>query len=89
LAGIGEFLLDLGLMTKDSRYRDDALSIFNLMLARSGGSKTAPRFPGSNLVDDAPGWGNGTAGILSFLRRLIDPATPRHWLADNGQLLPR
>jgi hypothetical protein len=88
LAGVGEFLLDLGLITRNPAYRRHALGILDLMLARSGGSPTAPRFPGSSLSDDAPGWGTGTTGVLSFLRRLIDPATPRHWLADTGQLLP-
>ena len=62
LAGIGEFLLDLAALTGDIHYRQSALAIFNLMLIRSGGSRTALRSPESSIETGNPGWAAGTAG---------------------------
>lgn len=86
LAGVGELLLDLFLITGEPHYWDDANGVLGLILDRSSGSLTAPRFPGSSLLEEASGWGNGTAGVLAFLRRLAEPATPRLWMADDGLL---
>ncbi|WP_188987644.1 hypothetical protein [Saccharopolyspora thermophila] len=40
------------------------------MLARSGGDLTAPVFPDNSLESASGPWSTGTAGVLSFLRRL-------------------
>jgi hypothetical protein len=80
LAGIGEFLLDLAIVTDDIRYRQDAIDILNLMLIRSGGTRTEPSFPDSNMATSTPSWATGAGGVLSFLRRLIDPFSPRLWM---------
>lgn len=83
LAGIGEFLLDLAIVADDIRYRQDAINILDLMLVRSGGSLTAPSFPDTSLATSTPGWATGASGVLSFLRRLVDPSSPRLWMADS------
>jgi len=83
LAGIGEFLLDLAVVTDDTRYQKDAMDILHLMLTRSGGSRTAPSFPDTTLASSTPGWATGASGVLSYLRRLIDPSSPRLWMADS------
>ena len=83
LAGVGEFLLDLSMLTDGIHYRQEAMNILNLILIRSGGSPTAPTFPDSTMVANTPGWATGASGILSFLRRLVDPASRRLWMVDN------
>lgn len=83
LAGIGEFLLDLANETDDIHYRQDALGILDSMLIRSGGSKTAPSFPDSSMATNSPAWATGTSGVLSFLRRTVDPSSTRLWMADS------
>ncbi len=83
LAGIGEFMLDLALATGDIRYRQDAIDILNLILYRSGGSQTTPSFPDTTMAYSTPGWATGSSGILSFLRRLVNPSSPRLWMADS------
>jgi hypothetical protein len=88
LAGVGEFFLDMALLTGESRYKDNALETLTFILARAGGTAAAPRFPGSDLRDEAAGWGMGIAGVLAFLRRLAEPATHRSCLADGRRLLP-
>ncbi len=83
LAGIGEFLLDMAIVADDVRYRRDAFDILNLMLIRSGGSTRAPSFPDTSMAANSPGWAIGASGVLSFLRRLVDPSSLRLWMADS------
>lgn len=80
LAGVGELFLDLSNLTGERSHSDRAATILSAMLVRSGGSTSSPRIFGS--VARSPGWGNGSAGILGFLRRLTDPSTPRQWYLD-------
>ena len=83
LAGVGEFLLDLAVAADDVRYHRDAIDILNLMLMRSGGSRSAPSFPDNTMAASSPAWAIGSSGILSFLRRLADPSRDRLWMADS------
>jgi hypothetical protein len=83
LAGIGEFLLDLAIVTGDIHYRQNAIDVLNLMLIRSGGSRSAPCFPDNSMATNTPGWATGASGVLSFLRRLVDPSSLRLWMADS------
>lgn len=83
MAGIGEFLLDLAAVTEEHAYRRAAMDVLELMLLRSGGSRTSPSFPDTSMATNTPGWANGASGVLSFLRRLVDPSTPRLWMADG------
>jgi serine/threonine protein kinase len=83
LAGIGEFLLDLAVAADNIRYHRDAMEILNLMLMRSGGSRSAPSFPDNTMAASSPAWATGMSGVLSFLRRLADPSNARLWMADS------
>jgi len=79
LAGMGEALVDVALVTGDDAYWRGAEEIAELMLIRSGGETGRPVFPGNDLDTQAFTWGTGTAGILSFLRRLDRRAGTRLW----------
>lgn len=81
LAGMGEALIDVALATGDEAYWRGAEEIVELMLVRSGGEPGRPVFPGNDLDTQAFTWGTGTAGILSFLRRLDARSGPRLWTA--------
>lgn len=83
LAGTGEFLLDLAVATGDLRYRNQAMEVLSLMLLRSGGRRSAPKFPDTSMATETPGWATGASGVLSFLRRLVDPPSRRLWMADK------
>ena len=82
LAGTGELLLDLYRMEREESDYRRALDIFKIMLTRAGGSREKPRFPSSMLGVEAPGWGDGTTGVISFVRRLLDPDSRRLWLVE-------
>ncbi|HEU5026082.1 MAG TPA: class IV lanthionine synthetase LanL [Spirillospora sp.] len=79
LAGMGEALIDVALATGDDAYWRGAEEIAELMLVRSGGEPRRPVFPGNDLDTQAFTWGTGTAGILSFLRRLDARSGARLW----------
>jgi hypothetical protein len=89
LAGVGDFLVDLALVTGEERHCRDAFNLLELMLMRAGGSRTEPIWPDNSLAGESGAWATGSAGVLSFLRRLRDPSTPRLWMADTTRLLPR
>ena len=80
LAGIGEFFLDLAQATGDPAHLGEAHRVADLILARAGGAADAPVFPDTSLHGSSGSWSTGTAGVLSFLRRLGAPASPRLWL---------
>ncbi|GGU02514.1 hypothetical protein GCM10010208_28130 [Actinomadura livida] len=70
LAGIGEFFLDLTQSTGDRAHLRQAERVADLVLVRAGGTADAPVFPDTTGRESSGGWSTGTAGILSFLRRL-------------------
>ena len=80
LAGIGEFFLDLAQATGDPAHLGQAHRVADLILARAGGAAGAPVFPDTSLHGSSGSWSTGTAGVLSFLRRLGAPGSPRLWL---------
>lgn len=79
LAGIGESLIDLAMVTGDDAYWRGAEEIVELMLLRSGGEPDAPVFPGNDLDKAGFTWSTGAAGVLSFLRRLDRRTGARLW----------
>jgi serine/threonine protein kinase len=83
LAGIGELMIDLSIITRNIKYHQSAIQILNIMLSRSGGTRTKPYFPDSSLAAITPGWANGAGGVLSYLRRLADPSSQRLWMVDE------
>ncbi|NBE93265.1 hypothetical protein FE391_10430 [Nonomuraea sp. KC401] len=82
LAGIGEALIDLAMVTGDDGYWRHAEEIAELMLVRAGGEPGQPVFPGNDLDKAAYTWSTGTAGVVSFLRRLDRRSGARLWTAD-------
>jgi hypothetical protein len=84
LAGTGEFLLDFARVSADTRYQQSAADLLGLMLNRSGGSRLAPSFPDTSMIASTPWWFTGAGGVLSFIRRLEKPESPRLWMADSA-----
>ncbi|MGI5170346.1 class IV lanthionine synthetase LanL [Spirillospora sp. CA-253888] len=78
LAGVGELFLDLARTTGDTAYRAQAERIAQIILSRAGGTTNAPIYLDSNAIDGA--WSTGIGGVLTFLRRLREPAATRLWL---------
>ncbi|WP_329171412.1 class IV lanthionine synthetase LanL [Streptomyces sp. NBC_01477] len=79
LSGVGELLIDAAALTGDDRLSRAAEDVAALILTRSGGTLRRPLFPDNILAAPAPGWATGSAGVLSFLRRLRDAGGPRLW----------
>lgn len=79
LSGVGELLVDAAAATGDGRLHRAAEEVAGLILARSGGTPRRPLFPDNTLTGSGPGWATGSAGVLSFLRRLRDRGGPRLW----------
>jgi hypothetical protein len=82
LAGIGEALVDVALATADEEFWQAAAEVAELILIRSGGDFAHPEFPGNSLDSATAGWGVGTPGVLSFLRRLQQRSGARLWTAQ-------
>ncbi|MCZ4097661.1 class IV lanthionine synthetase LanL [Streptomyces sp. H39-C1] len=72
LAGVGELLVDAAVATGDDSFWRDAEDVAGLILARSGGTARQPLLPDNTLVGSDAAWATGSAGVLSFLRRLRD-----------------
>ncbi|TDD89492.1 hypothetical protein E1293_04595, partial [Actinomadura darangshiensis] len=85
LAGIGDALIDVAQATGDDTYWRHAEDMAELMLIRAGGPHDRPIFPGNDLDVQAFTWGTGTAGVLSFLRRLHTRSGPRLWSVPLAQ----
>ncbi|MFG2003605.1 class IV lanthionine synthetase LanL [Spirillospora sp. NPDC048911] len=83
LAGMGEALIDTAMTTGNDAYWQSAEEIAELMLVRSGGPAGKPIFPGNDLDTQGFTWGTGTAGVLSFLRRLDRRGGTRLWTATR------
>ncbi|MFI1172702.1 class IV lanthionine synthetase LanL [Streptomyces melanogenes] len=79
LAGVGELLIDAAAATGDGQLHRAAEDVAGLILSRSGGTLRRPVFPDNTLAASGPGWATGSAGVLSFLRRLRDHGGPRLW----------
>ncbi|MEU1072914.1 class IV lanthionine synthetase LanL [Streptomyces sp. NPDC005878] len=91
LAGVGELLIDAAAATGDDALHHAAEEVLALILCRSGGSPRRPLFPDNTLAATGPGWATGSAGVLSFLRRLRDHGGPRLWsdgTPEGGQAVP-
>jgi tRNA A-37 threonylcarbamoyl transferase component Bud32 len=82
LAGVGDLMVDLAVATGDEEFRAAARTVAALILARSGGDLSRPRFPDSTLIHVASGWAEGSAGVLGFLRRLRGNGGPRLGFLD-------
>lgn len=88
LAGLGEFMLDVAAVSGEQKhlYHSYARSIARYILTRSGGSSRQPMFPDHSLLASGFEWATGSAGVLSFFRRLQGNGDSRLW--TSGWRLP-
>jgi serine/threonine protein kinase len=88
LAGLGEFMLDVAAVSGEQKclYHSHARSIARYILTRSGGSSRQPVFPDHSLMASGYEWATGSAGVLSFFRRLQGNGGSRLW--TSGWRLP-
>ncbi len=88
LAGLGEFMLDVAAVSDEQQhvYHSHARSIARYILTRSGGSSRRPAFPDHSLMASRGEWATGSAGVLSFFRRLQGNGGSRLW--TSGWRLP-
>ncbi|WP_035859391.1 class IV lanthionine synthetase LanL [Kitasatospora cheerisanensis] len=75
LAGVGELMLELA--PADEEFRNAAGTVATLLLTRAAGPPSRPVFPDAGLTRQSFPHATGTAGVLTFLRRLADPTDPR------------
>jgi class III lanthionine synthetase len=83
LAGFGELLLDAFTFFRDERYLQSAFYIAEGLLPHRVYRESGIVFPGSDLLKLSCDFGLGSAGIGSFLHRLLNPGTPRFFLLDG------
>ncbi|WP_051799517.1 class IV lanthionine synthetase LanL [Catenuloplanes japonicus] len=76
LTGVGSYLIDCARHTGSASYLDAAHGVARQLLRRSHGPDDAPRFIDLRRQDAPLSWAAGYTGILTFLRRLDDPASP-------------
>ncbi|MFD8479346.1 class IV lanthionine synthetase LanL [Kitasatospora sp. NPDC059673] len=81
LAGVGHLMLELAPTAEE--FHEAATTVATLLLTRTAGPPTRPVFPDPGLTHPAFPYATGTAGVLTFLRRLADPTE-----ADGPALLP-
>jgi tRNA A-37 threonylcarbamoyl transferase component Bud32 len=94
LAGLGEFMLDVAAVSgeQEHMYHSHARSIARYILTRSGGPPECrtpsrrPTFPDHSLMASSGEWATGSAGVLSFFRRLQGNGGSRLW--TSGWRLP-
>ncbi|MDJ0384209.1 class IV lanthionine synthetase LanL [Streptomyces sp. G-G2] len=80
LSGVGDLMLDLAGASSaaaSEEFRRAAETIALIILTRSGGPRSRPTFPDTGLTTPTATWATGSAGVLSFLRRLHTRTTPR------------
>lgn len=76
LAGLGDFVIDLALATGSDEYWQAAHRLVGFAAARGTGTWEKPNFAGADDLTMSPAWASGSAGILTFLRRLRDRGGP-------------
>lgn len=88
LSGLGEFMLDMAALStgQEESYRSHAHLIADYILTRSGGTCRKPIFPDHSLMTSSGEWATGSAGVLSFFRRLRNGDGSRLWM--SGWRLP-
>ncbi|MFD7639369.1 class IV lanthionine synthetase LanL [Kitasatospora sp. NPDC059795] len=74
LAGVGHLMLQLAPTSEE--FRTAADTVATLLLTRAAGPPHHPVFPDPTLTAPAFPFATGTAGVLTFLRRLASPAAP-------------
>ncbi|MFJ6518310.1 class IV lanthionine synthetase LanL [Streptomyces filamentosus] len=84
LAGVGDLLVDVAEASGSEEFRDGAETVARLILNRSGGTPSRPTFPDTGLSRASATWAGGSAGVLTFFRRLRARGGPRLGLTSVG-----
>ncbi|WP_051804232.1 lanthionine synthetase LanC family protein [Streptomyces griseus] len=82
LAGVGDLLVDVAEASGSEEFRDGAETVARLVLNRSGGTPSRPVFPDTGLSRPSATWAGGSAGVLTFFRRLRGGGGPRPGLTS-------
>lgn len=82
LAGVGDLLVDVAEASGSEEFRDGAETVARLILNRSGGTPSRPTFPDTGLSRASATWAGGSAGVLTFFRRLRARGGPRPGLTS-------
>ncbi|MFD8206945.1 class IV lanthionine synthetase LanL [Streptomyces sp. NPDC059695] len=77
LAGVGDLMVDVAEASASEEFWDAAETVALLVLSRSGGTWSRPVFPDTGLTRPSATWAGGSAGVLSFFRRLHARGGPR------------
>ncbi|XUM05048.1 lanthionine synthetase LanC family protein [Streptomyces venezuelae ATCC 10712] len=77
LAGVGELMVDVAEASASEEFWEAAETVALLVLSRSGGTWSRPVFPDTGLTGPSATWADGSAGVLSFFRRLRARGGPR------------
>jgi lantibiotic modifying enzyme len=83
LAGFGELLLDAARFLNDEKYLQNAHYVAEGILAYRIFKDEGIAFPGSELMKISCDFGLGSAGIGTFLHRLLNPGSNRFLLLDE------
>ncbi|MFC9596059.1 class IV lanthionine synthetase LanL [Streptomyces sp. NPDC056944] len=82
LAGVGDLMVDVAEASGSEEFWDAAETVALLILSRSGGTWSRPVFPDPGLTRPSATWAGGSAGVLSFFRRLHARGGPRLGLTN-------
>ncbi|MFJ1705571.1 class IV lanthionine synthetase LanL [Kitasatospora sp. NPDC088346] len=82
LSGVGDLMVDVATASGAEEFWDAAGTVAAIILSRSGGTPSRPAFPDAGLTGSSATWAGGSAGVLSFLRRLHRRGGPRIGLLD-------
>ncbi|MFJ2908603.1 class IV lanthionine synthetase LanL [Streptomyces sp. NPDC087228] len=82
LSGAGDLMVDVARASDSEEFWDAAETVAMIILSRSGGTRSRPAFPNTELTGSSATWAGGSAGVLAFLRRLHDRGGRRLGLID-------
>jgi hypothetical protein len=77
MAGLGEYLIDAYRYTGEERYYARACALGDTILWYQVERSEGTALPGDGLNKISNDYATGTAGVLEYFRRLIDPRRPR------------
>lgn len=82
LAGLGEFLIDAYVLTKDVKHLNSAHSVASGLKRFEIRSEKGVAFPGDGLARISCDYATGISGIIMFLDRLVS-GRPADFMLDE------
>lgn len=83
MSGCGEFVLDMYRFLGDENYLNNAYHLAGAILPHAISRPEGTAFAGAELLRISCDFGMGSAGIATFLHRLLHPAVPRLMFPDE------